>query len=510
MRKKQRFSGVDTPSGVRLRAARKMASLSMEELARRLGGIVTKQAIAKYEAGRMRPSPEVLERLAQVLDIPPEIPETVSLDAARPRLLPGGSAEKAHYLFSMSEVRAPEKCAGGEAEGKPEERLKRAEGVPPAARPDDLKSQVVVRDIAAANKREPGPLARLFGPRARESRTFGAKVLKDEGRIEHAVLLEEQTLAASEPTVSFEVAPDVEMIRLGRVPESPRLARMAERPLPLDFSSVRFRERGPIPAKLESALRFTIADRMNRLMAVEAMLGARVVFRDPLGGAPAPATATEVERAAAAVRESWGLGESPVPNLLGLLEDKGISVCEVGGFEGFDGLSAGFGSRTVVVVNPDLPADRVRFTAAHELAHLLSVASAGPETAEGLCHEFAGAFLLPRGPLARLMTPAGRKVALADLAELKRTYGISLQAIMRRAHGLGLVTDRQMRRFRETFRDKGWLEAEPVEYHGAEKAVRFRRLLNFAVAEDILDLGRAAALAGVAPEDFRKEMGDVF
>ena len=41
----------ETPFGVRLRAARKMAGMSMEDLAQRLGGMVTKQAIGKYEKG---------------------------------------------------------------------------------------------------------------------------------------------------------------------------------------------------------------------------------------------------------------------------------------------------------------------------------------------------------------------------------------------------------------------------------------------------------------------------
>lgn len=448
MRKKQRSATVDAPSGVRLRAARKMAGLSMDELARRLGGIVTKQAIAKYETGQMRPSPEVLERLAQVLDIPPEIPA----------------------------------------------------GVSPDVLPDDSKSDAVIREHVAMRKWGPGPIARLLHPHSKEFRTLAANVDKvnEVWAKEFSANEELRCARVSAPQASRELRDVV------------RAFEMTEQARPLDFSSVRFRERSSIPAKLESALRYTIADRMNRLMAVEAMLGARVVFKNPLGGAAAPATGAEVERAATKVREAWGLGESPVPNLLGLLEEQGISVCEVGGFEEFDGFSAAFGTRTVIVVNPDVPADRVRFTAAHELAHVLGVAGAGPETAEGLCHEFAGAFLLPSGPLGRLMTPAGRKVALADLAELKQTYGVSLQAIMRRAHALGLVTDRQLRRFRETFKERGWYEVEPVEYRGTEKAIRFRRLLNFAVAEDILDLERAAALAGVAPEEFRKDMGDVF
>ncbi|MBE0711601.1 MAG: helix-turn-helix transcriptional regulator, partial [Candidatus Aminicenantes bacterium] len=55
----------ETPFGVRLRAARKMAGLSMEDLAKRLGGMVTKQSIGKYEKGRMMPTPEVMERLIE-------------------------------------------------------------------------------------------------------------------------------------------------------------------------------------------------------------------------------------------------------------------------------------------------------------------------------------------------------------------------------------------------------------------------------------------------------------
>jgi len=57
----------ETPFGIRLRAARKMAGMSMEDLAVKLGGRVTKQAISKYETGQMMPSPDVLEKLVEVL-----------------------------------------------------------------------------------------------------------------------------------------------------------------------------------------------------------------------------------------------------------------------------------------------------------------------------------------------------------------------------------------------------------------------------------------------------------
>ena len=63
--------------GSRLRTARKMAGMSLEDLSGRIGGVVTRQAISKYEKGRMMPSPEVFERLTGILDIRPPIAPTL-------------------------------------------------------------------------------------------------------------------------------------------------------------------------------------------------------------------------------------------------------------------------------------------------------------------------------------------------------------------------------------------------------------------------------------------------
>jgi len=72
-------SKVDATFPLRLRAARLKAGLSLEDLACKLGGIVSRQAIAKYEKGLAAPSPEVLEHLLQVLEIPAPPEELTSL-----------------------------------------------------------------------------------------------------------------------------------------------------------------------------------------------------------------------------------------------------------------------------------------------------------------------------------------------------------------------------------------------------------------------------------------------
>ena len=55
--------------GERLSAARKMAGLSLDALAQKAGAIVTKQAISKYEKGKINPGSDVLLALANALGV---------------------------------------------------------------------------------------------------------------------------------------------------------------------------------------------------------------------------------------------------------------------------------------------------------------------------------------------------------------------------------------------------------------------------------------------------------
>lgn len=58
-----------TPFGTRLQLARKMAGLSYQGLADKLNGLVTKQALHKYEQGSMHPDSEKLVAFANALNV---------------------------------------------------------------------------------------------------------------------------------------------------------------------------------------------------------------------------------------------------------------------------------------------------------------------------------------------------------------------------------------------------------------------------------------------------------
>lgn len=106
---------------------------------------------------------------------------------------------------------------------------------------------------------------------------------------------------------------------------------------------------------------------------------------------------TSPAEAAQKVRASWQLGDAPIPNLIRFVEATGILVVE-GDFEGadIDGVTLRPpGMRPVVVPNRNRPADRKRFSLAHEYGHV--VLHAFPYDAmEKEANEFAAELLMPR------------------------------------------------------------------------------------------------------------------
>lgn len=461
----------ETPFGVRLRAARKMAGMSLEDLAGKLGGRVTKQALSKYETGRMMPSPEVLERLVEVLK-----------DAtwgASPLSVEDAVAERPLSLESPMHLR--------ESFDRPRLAFRR-QGLLRRI----LRDKGPGRDEAGLNE-----VADRGAGEDRETVFHCRELAAPPARRDEAYLV---TLAREDLPLASREGPGPIEARRNRLLASFRSDAALD--------EIKFRAGEKLSAKAEAALKYRVADHLQRYRELETVLGSHARFENPLGDR-AVRTDAEVEAAAAEVRGRWELGAGPISNLLGLLEDRGIKVYETRGIEGFEGLSGRFGALPFIAVGLDFPADRVRFTAAHELGHLLC-GFAGAEGPEGRCHAFGAAFLLPRAVLERAFGGARRRVTLGELGEIKETYGVSLQAVMYRAHALGLVTDRQLRTFRETIKARGWAVEEPVAYAGRERATRFRRLLRYAVAAGIMDVARAADLGGMPPEELEKDIGEVF
>jgi Zn-dependent peptidase ImmA (M78 family)/transcriptional regulator with XRE-family HTH domain len=154
------------------------------------------------------------------------------------------------------------------------------------------------------------------------------------------------------------------------------------------------------------------------------------------------------QRLAAATREALGLGVGPVADLPALLEDRfGVHVLLEPVAGDVHGLCVADDEVAVVLINSADRWGRQRFTAAHELCHLLAndlelyevtASSAAPPTNEKRADAFAANFLAPDEGVRQFV--AGRPVDAAVVAELMDYFEISLEAMCWRLVDTGFLT----------------------------------------------------------------------
>ena len=190
----------------------------------------------------------------------------------------------------------------------------------------------------------------------------------------------------------------------------------------------------------------------------------------------------DAESAAAALRSEWHLGSAPIPSVTDLFESKGGMIVEFDTVDGFDGLSGTVNDEfPAIVIRRDLSADRKRFNIAHEIAHDYT----GTDD-EKLAHRFAAAFLLPSETVFSEIGAKRRKLNLTELLELKKKHGVSIQAWVRRAYDLGVITWESYQSTCRWISSKGWRRNEPGEYCFPEEPIRFRQLVLRALSEGMI------------------------
>lgn len=123
--------------------------------------------------------------------------------------------------------------------------------------------------------------------------------------------------------------------------------------------------------------------------------------------------------------KSWKLGFDPIPNVIEILKDNGVRVVEIDADNEFDGLSSFVGEIPVVVINKNYVVERKRFTALHELGHLVLNIDASADK-EKICHAFAAALLLPDDSLEKLIGKTRNNIAPGELVSIKEQFGISV------------------------------------------------------------------------------------
>ena len=199
--------------------------------------------------------------------------------------------------------------------------------------------------------------------------------------------------------------------------------------------------------------------------------------------------AADPVQAARSLRQSWRLGTTPVPHMVRLMEAHGLIVTLVP-FAGtatatVDAFSTSQLPRPIVVLTPDRANDvyRHRFTAAHELGHLLLHGDAvpGDSMQEREADVFAAEFLTP-GEVIRPQLPS--RMDLKALEQLSRKWGVSVDSLVYRCREVGAVSDPAYRRAYQRLnqlRQLGLFQPETVDSYPGENPIMISRA--FALAE---------------------------
>jgi Zn-dependent peptidase ImmA (M78 family)/transcriptional regulator with XRE-family HTH domain len=177
-----------------------------------------------------------------------------------------------------------------------------------------------------------------------------------------------------------------------------------------------------------------------------------------------------IEQLTARLREIWGIGTQPIKNLTRIVECFGICVCRANfDNEKQDAVSCVRDGIPYILLNSQIQSSsRLRFNVAHELGHILLHSSVTQcefenedvfDELEEQAHYFASALLLPEAAFTNdFWAPT-----LKCLEGLKKKWNVSIQAMMRRALELNLITSAQFGYLNIGISKRGWRVQEPLD-----------------------------------------------
>lgn len=182
------------------------------------------------------------------------------------------------------------------------------------------------------------------------------------------------------------------------------------------------------------------------------------------------------EEAAIKVRNSWGLGDLPIDNIIHEVEQHGILVTTFStSTDDIDAFSqmVDINGESIYLIgysNNKTSAARIHFDIAHELGHIcLHEWSEDVEMLdrsefkerEKEANRFASALLLPEKTFKNDATRNDLRIPY--YIELKKKWKVSIQAMNRRACNLGIISNEEYTNMIRTLQRRGMRKEEPLD-----------------------------------------------
>lgn len=194
-------------------------------------------------------------------------------------------------------------------------------------------------------------------------------------------------------------------------------------------------------------------DRLLRNVEMRAPLSFHRMDIDSFNGDPAAI--------ARLLRKAWSLPNGPVSNVVSAIENAGgVVVDRDFDVDELDAVSQWAPNQPpLFFVNSGRPTDRLRWSLIHEVGHI--VMHTIPSTnQEAEADKFAAEFLMPEREIR--VDLSQQRVTLESLAALKMKWKVSMAALARCAHDLGITSSSEHQRIFVKMSKLRWRKQEPV------------------------------------------------
>jgi Zn-dependent peptidase ImmA (M78 family)/DNA-binding XRE family transcriptional regulator len=261
-----------------------------------------------------------------------------------------------------------------------------------------------------------------------------------------------------------------------------------------------YRKAKGVPQKILSAINAEInidSIRIDKLLQAAKITRNNIPYIDLESNLDKYKSPSDIARA---VRFSWNVPIGRIDNMVKILEDAGILIIfSKFNTRFFDAVS--FTTRTgryVIFVNSEMSADRIRFSLAHECGHII-MHRIPHDNIENEANEFAGEFLLPKKEIQSYLSD----VSLSNLANLKRYWKVSMQAILMRAYQLDRITYNQYQYAWKRMSKSGYKLKEPIDVPSEEPTL-LQELINIYMQEYSYTKSELKFLLHLDEEDYGK------
>lgn len=281
------------------------------------------------------------------------------------------------------------------------------------------------------------------------------------------------------------------------------------RPFTLNIETVKFRKKKSVlSVKQENSIRQNVADLIERYINIEEICNDAILFSSPF--AESVSTAEQIKSAAKKLRALWNVGLDGIVNVIELLEEHGVKVLEIEAPNSFDGLSSLVNEKyPVAILNKKFSAERKRFTALHELGHLLFTfpKDISENDEEKLCNLFASEMLIPEEVFKGLVDARRQDISYQELKAVQMQYGISCDMMMYKAENCGIISEQHKRMyFIKKNSNPNFKNLVETSLYPNEQSTRFNRLVYKALSNEFITASKAASLLHQSVEQVMEDL----